>query len=301
MSSETVGFVGVGAIGRPMAQCLVAAGHDVVVHDIDPDVAASLDGARALATAAEVARQADVVFVCLPAAQHLRQVVTGPEGLLAGGRMSVLVHTGTSGAAVVEELADRLGPVALVDAPVTGGVPRAREGTLTAIVAGPTEVLDRVGRYLEAFASKIIKVSARPGDAQRMKLVNNFLSAGNLALACEALVLGRGAGLAPEAIMEVVNSGSGQNSATLTKLPDNVIPRNFSRGGQIGMLLKDLREAEAQGRACGVEMPLGDTVREVFARAVAEGDVTDDSTSVILHMERAAGLDGPSDTERLRR
>lgn len=289
-NGEVLGFVGVGAMGRPMVEHLVASGRPVVVHDRSEEAVTGL-AATIARTPTEVAARADVVLTCLPDAAILRDVVTGPDGLLRGDRMAVLVHTGTSGAEVVDELVGLLGDVALVDAPITGGVPRARQGTLTSIVAGADAHVERVRPYLEAFSSKVVQVSTRPGDGQRMKLVNNVLSAGNLALACEALVLGQKLGLDPHAIVEVVNSGSGQNSATLTKIPENVLPRNFKRGGAIPMLLKDLREAEAEARAHGVPTPLGDAVREVFARAVAEGSPTDDSTSVILHMERAAGLE----------
>ncbi|WP_259401501.1 NAD(P)-dependent oxidoreductase [Microbispora sp. H13382] len=288
-SNEVLGFVGLGAMGRPMAEHLRDAGFPLVVHDVSA-AASSLSGVTVAATPAEVADRADVVFLCLPDAHAVREVVLGPQGLRLGERMSVLVHTGTSGAPVVQEMASALATVSVVDAPVTGGVPRARAGSLTAIVAGPVVAVERVRPYLDAFATKVAHVSANPGDAQRMKLVNNFLSAGNLALACEAMVLGQKLGLDPKAIVDVVNSGSGQNSATLTKIPENVIPRKFSRGGAIGMLLKDLREAEDEARANGVETPLGDAVRAVFARAIAEGSPRDDSTSVICHMERAAGL-----------
>src|SRR5690606_32734249 len=148
----------------------------------------------------------------------------------------------------------------------------------------------RARQYLEPFASKVVKVGSRVGDAQRVKLINNYLSAANLAIACEAIVLARKAELDLDVVLEVINHGSGQNSATLHKLPQYVVPRQFNRGGALGLMYKDLQEAAAEAQRQMVPMPLGDAVLSTFERALAEGSPTDDVTSIVKHMERAAGL-----------
>lgn len=283
--------MGVGAIGAPMADCLIGAGFDVVIYDVSPAARERFAGRAVVASSPrEVSDRAPVVLACLPDGPITRAVFAGSDGLAGGAAMTTFVHTGTSGPELFAELADEDSGVAFIDSPVTGGVPRARKGDLTAIVAGPAQAVADVDPVLRGFASKVVVVSERPGDAQRMKLVNNLLSAANLALACEALVLARKLGLDPHTMLEVVNSGSGQNSATLAKLPDYVVPRNFSRGGQLGLMRKDLAAAAKLAADAGVPIPLNDAVRDVFERAIAEGSATDDVTSIVLHMERAAQL-----------
>lgn len=287
-AADVIGFVGTGSIGAPMADRIVAAGHDVVVFDAAPAALDRFAGRATVAVSArEVAERADIVLGCLPDAAATVAVF---DELRAGGRMRVFVHTGTSGAEVFDVLGERAGTVALVDAPVTGGVPRARAGDLTAMVAGAAQTVSSVERVLGCFASRIVRVGERPGDAQRVKLINNFLSAANLAVACEAIVLAQAAGLDPRTVLDVVNSGSGQNSATLTKLPDHVLPRRFDRGGRLALMLKDLDEAAKLAGATGVPIPLGDAVRACFERAVAAGSPGDDVTTIVRHMEAAAGL-----------
>lgn len=288
--SRVAGFVGVGSIGRPMAERICQAGYQLVVYDKDEKARENLRGQAVIAASPkEVADVADIVFSCLPSADAHRAAVMGKGGLIEGSRMKLYVHTGTSGAPVIDELAQALSRkgIGCLDAPVTGGVPRARQGDLTVIASGDLESLELARPYLECFASKVVHVSARAGDAQRMKLINNFLSAANLAMACEALVLSDMAGFDPAVTLEVINSGSGQNSATLTKLPDYVVPRAFNRGGAMGLMFKDLQEVGDEAERLGVPTPLGDAVRACFSRALAHGAPTDDVTSIIRHMEAA--------------
>lgn len=285
----TIGFVGVGAMGSPMARHLMDAGYELVVCDVAP--VEGLAPARVVDSPRAVGDAAEVVLVCVPDASALRSVVVGVDGLVHSSRARVVVHAGTSGPEVLEELVEAAPALTLVDAPVTGGVPRARRGTLTSIISGPRDVVAEVRPLVETYSERVVDLGLRPGDAQRAKLVNNILSAANLALASEAVVLGRKMGLDPWALLEVINSGSGQNSATLTKIPDNVLPRQFNRGGRIGMLLKDLDAAGTQARVAEVPMPLAEAVRATFARAIEADGPDGDSTSVVLHMERAAGLD----------
>lgn len=271
-----------------MAGHLVAAGYDVLTYDPMPGV--SVPGARRAHSVREVGDAADIVLVCVPDAGALRDVVLDEGGLAGAARVRVLVHTGTSGPEVLDELAGRV-ELQIVDAPITGGVPRARTGDLTTIVAGAAEVVALVRPLLETYSAEVVVISERAGDGQRAKLVNNLLSASNLALACEAFVLGERLGLDPEALLQVVNSGSGQNSATLTKIPDNVLPRRFNRGGRISMLLKDLDAARSEAERVAVPMPLAAAVRSAFAEAIAQDGPDGDSTSVVRHMARAAGLE----------
>lgn len=288
-----VGFIGVGSIGRPMAERLIDAGFKLAVYDVN--VAAMnyfSDRALCATSPKHLGDLASVVLSCLPTLDATREAILGSDGLIHGEKLSLHIHTGTVGAPLIQELGSQLNSrsVEVVDAPITGGVPRARAGQLTAIVSGPDQAVTRARQYLEPFASKVVKVGSRVGDAQRVKLINNYLSAANLAIACEAIVLARKAELDLDVVLEVINHGSGQNSATLHKLPQYVVPRQFNRGGALGLMYKDLQEAAAEAQRQMVPMPLGDAVLSTFERALAEGAPTDDVTSIVKHMERAAGL-----------
>lgn len=248
-----------------MAERLVHGGANVVVYNRTAAKAGAFrDRARIAETPAEVANQADIVFACVTGAEAYRDVVLGPNGIIHGSRARDYIHVGTSQAEFVEGLARALAPrgITSLDAPVTGGVPRALNGTLTVMAAGPRAVLARSEPYLKHYASNVIYLGERVGAAQIMKYVNNVLSASNLALACEAIVVGRKAGLDPRAMLEVINHGTGQNSATLTKIPDQVLTRKFKHGGSLGLMLKDLEVFGDVAARQGLSVPLARAVIE---------------------------------------
>jgi 2-hydroxy-3-oxopropionate reductase len=288
-----IGFLGLGAIGRPMAERLVHGGAQVVVYNRTTAATASFQGRAVIAaTPREVADRADQVLACLTTAESYREVVLGPQGVIHGSRLKTYVHVGTNEVAVIEDLAAQLERrgIATLDAPMTGGVPRAIDGTLTVMASGARPVFDRVEPFLKLYANKIVYLSERIGAAQVMKLVNNVLSASNLALACEAMVLGCKAGLDPAAMLEVLNNGSGQNSATLTKIPAQVLTRKFSHGGGLGLMVKDLEAFTGEARRRRVPVPLAEAVIASFQAAVVTEGEKRDITAIIRPMERAADV-----------
>jgi 3-hydroxyisobutyrate dehydrogenase-like beta-hydroxyacid dehydrogenase len=288
-----VGFLGLGAIGSPMAERLVQGGVKVVVYNRTAEKTARFkDRAEIAATPAEAADKADFVFACLTTADSYRDVVLGPCGVIRGSRVKTYVHVGTNEVAVLEELAAALNGrgIATLDAPMTGGVTRAVTGTLTVMASGPRDVFERTEPLLKNYATKIVYLSRRVGAAQVMKFVNNVLSASNLALACEAMVLGRKSGLDPAAMLEVLNNGSGQNSATLTKIPAQVLTRKFAHGGGLGLMIKDLEAFSGEAKLQGVSIPLAEGVIAAMRTAAAEEGDKADLTRVILPMERSAGV-----------
>jgi 3-hydroxyisobutyrate dehydrogenase-like beta-hydroxyacid dehydrogenase len=292
-AAHAVGFLGLGAIGSPMAERLVHSGANVVVYNRTADKAERFRGrAEIAASPAEVSDNADIVFACLTTAESYRDVVLGPRGVVRGGRAKTYVHIGTNEVALLEELASALDGrgIATLDAPMTGGVPRAVDGTLTVMASGPKPVFERVAPLFKSYATKIVYLSERVGAAQVMKFVNNVLSASNLALACEAMVLGRKSGLDPMAMLEVLNNGSGQNSATLTKIPTQVVTRKFSHGGGLGSMIKDLTAFKGEADLQDVPVPLAEAVIASFRAAAAEEGDKGDITRIIRPMERVAGV-----------
>jgi 3-hydroxyisobutyrate dehydrogenase-like beta-hydroxyacid dehydrogenase len=288
-----IGFLGLGSIGRPMAERLVQGGARVVVYNRTAAATAPFQGrAEIAATPAEAANKADFVFACLTTADSYRDVALGPQGVIHGGRVKTYVHVGTNDVALIEELAAALARrgIATLDAPMTGGVTGAINGKLTVMVSGPREAFDRTEPYLRHYASKIVYLSDRVGAAQVMKLVNNTLSASNLALACEALVLGRRAGLDPSAMLDVLNNGTGQNNATLTKIPEQVLTREFNQGVSIGAMIEIVEAFRGEARQHGVPVPLAEAVIASLRTAATEEGDNADLTTLIRPMERLAGV-----------
>jgi 3-hydroxyisobutyrate dehydrogenase-like beta-hydroxyacid dehydrogenase len=239
-----------------------------------------------------VADKADFIFACLTTPDSYRDVLLGPQGIIRGGRVKTYVHLGTNEVAVLKELAAALGRrgIATLDAPMTGGVTGAISGTLTVMASGPREVFDRTEPYLKHYASKIFYLSEQVGAAQIMKFINNTLSASNLAVACEALVLGRKAGLDPAAMVDVLNNGTGQNSATLTKIPAQVLTREFNQGVTIGAMIYIVEAFCSEARLHNVPIPLAEAVIAALRTAAAEQGDKADLTTIVRPMERAAGV-----------
>ncbi len=293
LGRSVVGFIGLGAIGSPIAERLVQAGEDVVVYNRTISGTARFRGrAKIAASPAKMADAADIIFVCVTTADSYRDVALGPLGIVRGSRAKTYVHVGTNQPALVEEIAAQLSACGVItlDAPVTGGVESAANGTLTVMASGPHEAFSRAEPLLKHYAKKIVFLGERIGAAQAMKLVNNVVSAGNLAVACEALVLGRKAGLDPAAMLEIINNGSGQSNATLTKIPGNILTRKFSYGAALGLSIMNLEALGIEAKLHDVPVPLAEAIMASLRTAAAEEGRTADVTRIIRPMERAAGV-----------
>ena len=248
-----LGFVGLGAMGRPMAINLIGAGHELVVCDTDESRTAILAqrGAEVASSPRETADQSDIVLSCLPSVKAAEAVALGDDGVIGGSRATGFVNMSTTGSpysrATAAKLADE--GKAFLDAPISGGPPGAEAATLGIMCSGDKASFEAVQAALEAISGKTVYLGEQPGAAQTMKLVNNIISFGNLSVALEAMTLGAKAGLDPEQMIDVINSSSGQNSATSIKIPRSVLTRNFDYGGALYIIEKDLdlwrQEAES--------------------------------------------------------
>lgn len=291
-----IGFMGVGAIGRPMAERLAAGGVDLVVYNRSAERLKPFEGrARFASSPAELADMVDIAFSCLTDRRSYEDVIMGPQGMIRGRRAKTYVHTGTNDLTLMNEIAtavQRAG-IAVVDAPVTGGVAGAAAGKLTVMAAGPKDAYERAAPLIRHYAAKIVYLGERVGSGQFAKLVNNVLSAANLAIASEAIVMGHKAGLDLVALLDVLNSGSGRNSATEDKIPKQVLTRAFKHGAGLGVMLKDVDAFLKEAAALGVPAPLGAVVREAYAQAIREDGPQADVSEVIRPMERAAGVELP--------
>ncbi|TQI73956.1 2-hydroxy-3-oxopropionate reductase [Bosea sp. AK1] len=294
-SRPTIGFIGLGAIGSPMARRLVDAGYELVVYDIsEPALRVFAGSARLARSAREVADGAQIVFVCLASLPAHDTVVLGADGIVAGGAARICVITSTTGPELVARMQIGLAArgIALVDAPMTGGRVRAAAGTLTVMLSGPEDAIAAVEPVLRCYAGRIVHFGELAGRAQVMKLVNNVMSAVNFAIAAEALVFGSKAGLDPEAMLEVINNGTGKNDASLTVIPQNVLTRRFDFGSPMAVILKDMGAAVAEADRLGVPVAMTRAVTAMFERAIANGvSAQADQTELVRDLERSAGVE----------
>ena len=294
MIETPLGFVGVGTMGGPMAGRLLDAGAKLAIYDTsDAAVAALVEkGATKCASPAEVASVADIVLVSLPTPKVVREVALGSKGVIAGTRAKVFVDLSTTGPRVAVEVAEGLATkgIIAVDAPVSGGPTGAQKGTLAIMVSCPASVFTQLAPVLSTFG-KVFHVGERPGMGQTMKLANNLLSATALAITSEALVMGAKAGLDPKVMIDVINAGSGRNSATQDKFPRCVLPRKFDFGFPTELLYKDVKLCLDEGEALGVPMLVGNAVRELLGVAKSMQGPRADITTIVRCVEQWAGAE----------
>lgn len=286
-----VGFLGLGQMGAAIAERLQAAGARLHVYDPNPVVVASfvLRGAVDEASTAAVAGAVPIVFACLPDAATSERVAAE---VAASPMLRVYVEMSTIGSVSMARIGDIVAArgIALVDCPISGGPNGARAGTLSVIAAAPRAALDQVRPWLDHIG-RVFIIGERPGQAQLMKLVNNLLSAANLAAAFEALVLGAKGGLDPDMMVQVINVSTGRNSATLDKVPKAVLTGTFDYGARLATMYKDVALGLKEAEALGVPMWTLETVAQLWRFGVSQGHGAEDFTALIRVIEGWAGAE----------
>lgn len=288
-----IGFIGLGAMGNPMAVNLLAAGHSLVVHDVRREAAANLveSGATWATRPDEVARAGEVVFLSLPNPIDVSEVVTGPDGVLGGANPgTVVVDLSTNEPAVSRRLAglaaDR--EVGFLDAPVSGGVAGARRGRLAVMVGGDAATLEGVRPLLDLIGNRVFHVGPA-GSGNVVKLLNNMMFFVNLLGSVEALVVGAKAGVDPEVLRQVVQAGSGASSvwdfATRAVLDDRLTP-----GFTVALAAKDISLATALADGVGVEVPMGELAQRLIVGHRDADHAAEDVLSVVKMIEEQSGF-----------
>lgn len=294
MSDKHVGFIGVGRMGAHMVSRLLEAGFAVTIFDINETAMARLEqrGAKRAASPAAVAAAAGTVLVSLPTPDVVKAVALGPAGVIEGSTVKAFVDLSTTGPRVAREVAAGLAAkgITAIDAPVSGGPSGAEKGTLAVMVSGPRAIADDLRPALDVIG-KVFFIGTEPGMGQTMKLVNNLLSATAISITSEALVMGTKAGLDPTTMLDVINAGSGRNTATMDKFPRCVVPRRFDFGFTIGLLCKDVRLCLEEGEALGVPMIVGNAVRQLMTIAKSTEGQDADITEIVRPAERWAGVE----------
>jgi 3-hydroxyisobutyrate dehydrogenase-like beta-hydroxyacid dehydrogenase len=289
-----IGFIGLGQMGFHMARRLVEAGHRVIVFDTRREAVDRLTalGAHAAQSPRDMADQVETVMASLPTPDIVLAVATGPDGVVAGKRVRRFVDLSTTGAVMAKRIFAALKEknIVQIDCPVSGGVTGAAKGTLALMVSGPRAEVDAIAPLLPAIGKTFI-ISDRPGAGQTMKLCNNYLSAAAMTATSEAMVMGVKAGLDPRIMLDVINSGTGRNTATEDKFGRVVLPRTFNLGFTVGLMTKDLKLCLSEGKSLGVPMDVAEAVTRLLQTACDENGPDKDLTTVVQPVERRAGVE----------
>jgi 3-hydroxyisobutyrate dehydrogenase-like beta-hydroxyacid dehydrogenase len=286
-----IGFVGVGRMGFHMARRLIEAGHRLTVSDTSADAVARMTalGATAAASAREVADRVETVMASLPTPDIVLAVADEIGGARKVRRFVDLSTTGASMAARTADLLNRHN-IAQIDSPVSGGVGGAEKGTLAVMVSGPAADIDTIEPALKVIG-KVFRIGERVGAAQTMKLLNNYLSATAMAATAEAMVMGVKAGLDPRLMLDVINAGSGRNTASQDKYPRAVVTRTFDYGFATALMLKDVNLCLSEAAALQVPNEIMTAVGRIWQRTQDEIGPDKDFTTVVQPMERRAGVE----------
>lgn len=287
-------FLGLGKMGAPMAERLLAAGHALAVHDPVAEAMAPLvaAGARPAASVAEAAQECDIAFACLPDPHTSRAVALGIGGIREAAGLGAYVEMSTIGTAAIEAIAQGLAEagIPLLDAPVSGGPRGARAGTLAVMVAGAPALRDRCAPALEAIAGRVLPVGDTPGQAQLAKLINNVISAATMAVSFEAVAMGVKAGLDADRLIAAINAGTGRSGATMDKFPAAILPRSFDYGGRMATMHKDVELALAEFRARTVPHPVCAAAAQTWLQGMASEWRDADYTALIRLVEGWSGV-----------
>ena len=286
-----LGFIGAGRMGIHMVRRLIEDGHRVIVCDASSEAVARAQkvGAQAAASPVDVADQVETVMVSLPTPDIVQKIAATVSG---GKRIKRFVDLSTTGATMAARIAKELRAhnIAMIDLPVSGGVGGAEKGTLAVMVSGPAADITVVEPALGVIG-KVFRIGDRPGAAQTMKLINNYLSATAMAATAEAMVMGTKAGLDPKLMLDVINAGSGRNTASLDKFPKSIITRTFDFGFATGLMLKDVRLCLAEAAALGVPNDVMSAVGRTWQLTQDEIGADKDFTTVVQPLEKRAGVE----------
>ncbi|MGE0697946.1 MAG: NAD(P)-dependent oxidoreductase [Hyphomicrobiaceae bacterium] len=291
------GYLGVGNMGLPMAGKVLDAGHELAVFDVSEAAMRPLleRQARRALSPKDLGDTCETVFVSLPTLKILRDVVLGPGGLVEGNAVKLVVNTCTVGIPMVKEMEAALAKrgIELLDCPISGGPEGARAGTLSIMMSGKPELIERVKPLIAKWGTTLVVAGDEPGAAQVLKLTNNILFAVYLVTACEAMVMGAKGGVKPEALLAGINAGSGRSLPTSLIFPRSVVTGNFDFGCPLHILVKDVELAVELGEQLGVPMWVCQAARLVYKHAMFEGRQDLDISRMVELVERGAGFQVP--------
>lgn len=291
---EQIGFIGLGIMGKPMARNLLKAGYSLIVYDLRPGPLTELReaGATPAASCRDATARSEIIITMLPDGPDVEIAVLGADGVLTGARKGALVVDMSSiSPNVSQKLAAACAAqgVDFLDAPVSGGEPKAIDGTLSIMVGGAPAAFERARPILEKMGSAVT-LTGPVGAGNTTKLANQIMVACNIAAMGEALVLATRAGLDPEVVFHAVKGGLAGSTVLNVKAP-MVIARNFKPGFRIELHQKDLRNALLAAESLKVSLPLTSLVQQMLVALMNEGKGPLDHSAIVQFIERMAGIE----------
>jgi len=291
---KKIGFIGLGIMGKPMARNLLKAGYTLTVYDIVPDKAEEVveAGAKAGSSSKEVAEKSEIVITMLPNSPEVKEAVLGKNGVLEGAKPgTILIDMSSIAPLASKEVAEKAKEkgVTVLDAPVSGGEPKAIEGTLAIMVGGPQETFDEVEDILSVMGASVTRVG-EIGSGNMTKLANQIIVALNIAAMSEAMVLAAKAGVNAEKVFQAIRGGLAGSTVLDAKMP-LVLEGNFKPGFRIELHIKDLANALDTAHEVGVPVPLSSAVMEVMQALKVDGKGADDHGGIIQFYEKLAKVE----------
>lgn len=291
---KKIGFIGLGIMGKPMARNLLKAGYQLIVYDINAGAINELvqDGAKEGKSSGDVASQSEVIITMLPNSPDVKKVVLGVNGIIDGVKPgSVLIDMSSIAPLISKEVAEKLlkKGVIMLDAPVSGGEPKAIEGTLAIMVGGPEETFDKVKDILSVMGASV-KLVGDIGSGNITKLANQIIVALNIAAIGEAMVLATKAGVNPEKVYQAIRGGLAGSNALDAKMP-LILDGNFKPGFRIELHIKDLMNALDTAKELDVPGVLTSKVLEIMQALKVDGKAQDDHGGIIQFYEKLAKVE----------
>jgi 2-hydroxy-3-oxopropionate reductase len=288
-----IGFIGLGIMGKPMSKNLIKAGYELIVMDKNNDVTKELGilGATVVSSPSEVAKNVDVIITMLPNSPHVKEVVLGKNGIIEGGKGGLTIIDMSSISPIVSrELAAELEKVSMnmLDAPVSGGEPKAIEGTLSVMVGGKLELFDKYYDLMKSMAASVVRVG-EIGSGNIAKLCNQIIVAINISAVSEALILAQKAGVSPELVFNAIRGGLAGSTVLEAKAP-LIMNRKFAPGFRIDLHIKDLNNVLETSHNLGIPLPLSAAVMEMMQALKADGLGNEDHCSLARYYEKMANI-----------
>jgi 2-hydroxy-3-oxopropionate reductase len=288
---ENIGFIGLGIMGKPMAKNLLKAGYHLIVYDIRPEaVKEFVDAGTAEGKSPQdVAAQSEVIITMLPDSPEVREVVLGKNGLIFGMKPgTILIDMSSIAPSTSIEISEKLQQkkVSMLDAPVSGGEPKAVEGTLAIMVGGPRQTFNTVKDLLQVMGTSVMRVG-EIGSGNTTKLANQIIVALNIAAMAEAMVLATKAGVDPEKVYQAIRGGLAGSTVLDAKMP-LVLKGNFQPGFRIELHIKDLTNALNTAKELGTPLFLCSQVMEIMKALKVDGKAKNDHGGIIQFYEKLA-------------
>jgi len=289
-----IGFIGLGIMGKPMSKNMIKAGYELVIFDINTAAVEEVagEGAKVAHSPKEVAAMSDVIITMLPNSPHVKEVVLGENGVIDGAKSgAILIDMSSIAPLASKEVAARLleKGVEMLDAPVSGGEPKAVDGTISVMVGGKKEIFDKCYDIMDSMAGSVV-YTGDIGAGNTTKLANQIIVALNIAAMSEALVLATKAGVEPELVYQAIRGGLAGSTVLDAKAP-LVLDRKFDPGFRIELHIKDLANVLETSHEIGVPLPLTSAVMEIMQALKVDGKSGLDHGGIVQYYEKAAQVE----------